>query len=375
MDRLLILAQVSLGMLGVLGVATSLPSAWPDHLLRVTVALLLTVLVARVSPQRVVKLSPIFYVAVLALLALVLVIGITPEGSDSRRWLLLGRFTLQPSELMKVAVIAYLTSFFYNHLGNWQIWRPMLVMGLAVGLIIAEPNVSTAVFIFLLGLSVMVAAGTTIVRLLSISAAAGVIAVLIAGPYLSQFSYIGARITGFRDLWGARVDTLGDTYQADRAQHIISEAGLFGLGSGQPVSIPAAHTDMIAVSLAHALGLVGVLTLIALYVFIVLRGLSVASSLTGPGSLLAAGATTYIGGQAALNLLVASGLLPVTGVPLPFVSDGFNSLISVGIAMGFIQSAYREARRVASAPAPSSAPSSITARSRSSAPAPHRAGG
>jgi cell division protein FtsW len=342
MDRLLFLAQVSLGVLGVLGVATSSPSTWPEHLVRVAIALTLTVAVSRLSPQRVVKLSPFFYVGVLALLALVLVIGISPEGSDSRRWLLIGNFTLQPSELMKVAVIAYLTAFFHNHLGNWQIWRPMLVMGLAVGLIIAEPNVSTAIFIFLLGLSVMVAAGTTIVRLISIGAAASLIAVLIAGPYLRQFPYISARITGFRDLWGPRADTLGDTYQADRAQRIISEAGLLGLGSGQPVSIPAASTDMIAVSLAHALGLIGVLTLVALYLFIVLRGLSIASSSKGPGALLAAGASTYVGGQAALNLLVAAGLLPVTGVPLPFVSDGFNSLLSVGMAMGLIHSAYRE---------------------------------
>jgi cell division protein FtsW len=70
----------------------------------------------------------------------------------------------------------------------------------------------------------------------------------------------------------------------------------------------------------------------------------IASSLTGPGALLAVGGTTYICGQAALNLLVAAGLMPITGVPLPFVSYGFNSLISVGITMGFIQSAYRSSR-------------------------------
>jgi cell division protein FtsW len=102
---------------------------------------------------------------------------------------------------------------------------------------------------------------------------------------------------------------------------------------------------MIAVSIGHSLGLLGMLTVVALYVVIAVRGIRIAGSLSGPGSLLAAGATAYICGQASLNLLVAAGLLPVTGVPLPFVSYGMNSLISVAIAMGFIHSAHRQAHQ------------------------------
>jgi len=344
-DPLLIATQLILGVLGVVGVAASAPEVWVEHLLRVGLGLVLTVLVARISPQRVVKLSPYAYVGVLLLLAAVLVVGVAPAGSDSKRWLLVGGFTLQPSELMKVTVIAYLTAFFYNHLGDWQIWRPMVVTGLAVGLIIAEPNVSTALFIFLLAFAIMLAAGTTILRLLSISTAAAVIAVLIAGPYLSQFSYIGERLVGFSDLWGARAQAQEESYQALQAQYALERAGLFGIGPGRPLYVPEADTDMIAVAIGHALGLVGIATLFALYLFLAVRGIQIAKSLSGPGSLLAAGATAYICGQAALNLLVAAGLLPVTGVPLPFVSYGLNSLISVGVAMGFLHSAYRSARR------------------------------
>ena len=341
MDPLLVFTQLILGTLGVLGVATSAPELWPAHLLRVLAGLALTALVSRISPQRVVRLSPYAYVSVLILLAAVLIVGISPEGSDAKRWLDLGFFTLQPSELMKVTVIAYLTAFFYNHLGDWQIWRPMVVMGLAAGLIVAEPDVSTAGFIFLLAFAIMLAAGTTIARLVSISTAAALIAVLVAGPYLSQFSYIGERFEGFSDLWGTQEQAQTESYQAVQAQRTLVRAGLFGVGPGEIIRVPEADTDMIAISVAHALGLLGVATLFALYLFIAWRGLGIASSLTGPGSLLAAGATAYICGQAALNLLVASGLVPVTGIPLPFVSYGQNSLFSVAIAMGFIHSAYR----------------------------------
>ena len=343
MDRLLVFVQLTLGALGVLGVATSAPSSWPSHLARVLLALVVTIVVSKIPPRAVVRMSPYAYGGVLLLLLAVLVVGASPAGSDSKRWLLVGGFALQPSELMKVTVIAYLTAFFYNHLGNWQIWRPMVVMGFAAGAIVAEPDVSTAAFIFALAFAIMLAAGTTLVRLLSISTAAALIAVLVAGPYLSQFSYIGERITGFSDLWGAQAQAQTASYQALQAQRTLTRAGLFGVGPGRPIAVPEADTDMVSISIGHSLGLVGVAIMFALYLIVAVRGTRVAAAISGPGSLLAAGATAYICGQAALNLLVASGLLPVTGIPLPFVSYGLNSLLSVGVAMGFIHIAYRQA--------------------------------
>ena len=345
MDPLLLAAQLTLGVLGVVGVAAATPGEWQAHLARVLIALVVTALVARVTPQRIVKLSPVFCVAVLGLLVAVLFFGVAPDGSVARRWLDLHFFVLQPSELMKVAVIGYLTAFFYNHPENWQIWRPMLIVGLAVGLIAAEPNISTALFILLLGLAVMVAAGTSLKRLLGVGVPALLIAAVLAVPYLNtQYSYIGERFTGFLDRRGAQELTQDAGYQAAQAEQHLKRGGFFGIGTGQPFYLPAHNTDMIAISIGRSLGLVGTTTLFALYLLIALRGVKIASSMGGPGAILAAGATTYICGQAALNLLVAGGLLPVTGVPLPFVSHGFNSLISVGMAMGLIQSAYRSTR-------------------------------
>ncbi len=348
MDRFLLFAQICLGALGIVGIAVASPELWDEQTLRVIVALAMTIIVARIPVDVVMKLSPFAYIVLLFLLVLVLFIGVSPENSDSQRWLPIGPVTFQPSEMMKVAVIAYLTAFFYNHMGNWQIWRPMLVIGLAAGLIVLEPDFSTAAFLFILAFAIMLAAGTTLFRLLSISLAAAVIAVVLVSGYVDDTSYVTKRFNSWKELVINGSDTATNdpnlSFQAQRAMAALQEAGFFGLGTSGGVGVPEADTDMIAIAIAQALGFVGIFILFAMYFTIAGRGLKIASVLEGPGSLLAAGATIYICGQASLNLLVASGLFPITGVPLPFVSYGLNSLLSVGIAMGFIHAAYRQAR-------------------------------
>jgi cell division protein FtsW (lipid II flippase) len=207
-----------------------------------------------------------------------------------------------------------------------------------------QPDISTALLLFALAFAIMLAAGTSLGRLVSISLSAAMVAVVVGGPYLAQYSYLADRITGFADLWGDQVDVQGTSFQASRARVALAQAGIVGIGPGRPVRVPERDTDMIAVSVGQSLGLIGMITLVSCYVLLVARGLKIAGAARGPGSLLAAGACAYIGGQAALNLLVAAGLLPITGVPLPFVSYGLNSLVSVSIAMGFLHAAFREAR-------------------------------
>jgi cell division protein FtsW len=346
MDSLLIFTQLLLSALGVLGVATGSGEFIPlrEQLISIGIALFITFLVSRFSPKLIIKLSPFAYVSVLVMLVLVLIIGVSPDGSDSKRWLGFMGFTIQPSELMKVTVIAYLTAFFYNHLGRWELWRPIVVIGVATALIMLEPNVSTTLFIFALSFTIMVAAGTSFARLFSISAAAALIAVVIAVPYLSQYPYVWERFTNHFSKDQAAIAQDGG-YQASQAERALDRAGFFGIGPGRPVRVPEAYTDMVAIPIGQALGLTGIASLIIAYMIIAVRGIRIASLHHGPGSLLAAGATAYICGQAALNLLVSSGLFPITGVVLPFVSHGLNNLISVSIAMGFLHSAYRQFRK------------------------------
>lgn len=346
MDRFLLISQVALAVFGIVGVSMGAPELWQEHSIRVGVALLLTLAVALVSPRVVVRFSPFIYFSVLTLLVLVLFIGASPDGSESHRWLLIGGFSLQPSELMKVAVIAYLSAFFYNHLGNWNLWRPMLIIGLAVGLIILEPDVSTSLFVFALAITIMVAAGTTVLRVITVGAIAALIAFMLVGGYLGQYDYLGQRFEAYLDLWQGKEHVSSISYQPWRAQQVLRKAGIFGEGTGRPLySMPEAETDMVAISIGWSLGLLGIVSMFAFYFVIAWRGLQIASILEGPGALICVGATTYICGQAALNLLVATGLFPVTGIPLPFVSYGMNSLISIAIAFGFLQSGYRQAKR------------------------------
>ncbi len=346
MDRTLLFVQLALGALGVVGVAAGEPSAAFEQGTRVALAVLLTVAVSRLSPRAITRLSPYLFVGTLLLLVAVLAVGISPEGSESKRWLDIGGFTLQPSEFMKIAVIAYLTAFFHNHLGDWQIWRPMVVIGLAVAAIVAQPNLSTGLFIFVLAFAVMVMAGISATRLVSISLAAALIGVLLGGSYLSQFSYMKDRLVGYADLWGSQELAQGEAYQASRAREAMAKGGLTGIGPGRAVAVPEVETDFVSVAIAQALGLFGVAALVTLYLVLASRGIAIARSVTGPPALLAGGAVAYVCGQAAVNLLVASGLFPVTGLPLPGVSYGFNSLLSVGIAFGFIHVAYRQATAV-----------------------------
>ena len=344
MDSLLIFTQLLLSALGVLGVATGSGDVIQlrEQLINIFVALLITFLVSRLSPKTIIKLSPLAYSSVLVMLVLVLIIGISPDGSDSKRWLSLPLgFTIQPSELMKVTVIAYLTAFFYNHLGRWELWRPIAVIGVATALIMLEPNFSTTFFIFALAFTIMIAAGTSLGRLFSIGMAAALIATVIMVPYLMQYPYVFERLAAhFSSDKAAIAQDSG--YQASQAERTLDRAGFFGIGPGRPVRIPEAETDMVAVSIGQALGLTGIASLIIAYLIIAIRGIRIASLHHGPGSLLAAGATAYICGQAALNLLVSSGIFPITGVVLPFVSHGLNNLVSVSIAMGFLHSAYRQ---------------------------------
>ena len=344
MDPLLLTLQLLLSALGVLGVAAAVPEAALEQAGRALLGLVLVLAVARVPSRTIVRFAPAAYFVTVALLLLVLLAGVAPEGLQARRWLAVGTVTLQPSELMKVVVIAYLAAFFHNHLGDWHIWRPMVVVGIAAGLIVAQPNVSTALFLFALAFAIMVAAGTSLQRLLAIGTAAAVVAVLVGAPYLAQLGYLGDRLVGFRDMLRGEADVLGSGFQADRARAALQAAGVLGIGPGRPVRVPEAHTDMVAVAVGQSLGLVGMTVLVVAFVLLVGRTFRIAAAARGPAALLAAGAGLYIGGQASLNLLVAAGLLPVTGVPLPLVSYGLNSLLSVAVALGFVHAAFREAR-------------------------------
>ncbi len=224
MDPVLLTIQLLLGALGILGVATGDPAVLTEHAGRFLGALLLTVLVSFIRPRTVVKLSPAIYVSLLLMLVLVLFIGVSPEGSQSNRWLLIGGFTFQPSELMKVAVIAYLAAFFHNHFDRTPIWKPTAVIGLACGLIILQPDLGTSVFVFLLALGIMFIGPVPAQKVFAVGGLTVVVGVMFGSLFLSDFTYFADRIDSFFDLHGDQSLAQDVSFQAVQARRILDDA-------------------------------------------------------------------------------------------------------------------------------------------------------
>jgi cell division protein FtsW len=344
-DPLLLRLQLLLAALGVLGVAAAEPAALGEQIARAALGVLVVFVTAAIPTRIVIRYASLAYGFGFLLLILVLIpgVGITPDGLRAQRWIAVGPVALQPAEFMKVIVIAYLAAFFHHHVGRWQIWRPIVITTVAAVPIVVQPNVSSALFLFGLAYAMVIFAGTNSQRLIAIGIMTALVIAVAGGPYLDRLEYVGDRVDGFWALLrGER--NVEVNYQPERARLAIREAGAFGIGPGRPVRVPAAATDMIAIAIAQSLGLPGVTALVIGFALLVARILAIARRARGPAALLAGGAAAYVGAQASLNLLVAVGLLPVTGVPLPLVSYGLNSLLSVSIALGFVHASYREAR-------------------------------
>ncbi|AEB12183.1 FtsW/RodA/SpoVE family cell cycle protein [Marinithermus hydrothermalis] len=344
MDPLLALAQLLLVGFSLLGVVTAAPELFQEHALRIGVALLVTVAAALVSPKLVVRLARPFYLLVLVLLIAVLIWGEGPEGV--RRWLYLGGIAFQPSELMKLAMVAYLASFFDQHGPDYPVIGPILAVGLAVGLIALEPDFSTAVFHLFIAIFLLLVIGVPWRRLIAIGLFTSVLAVSLQGLYLSRFRYVKERFLSFLAQLNQTADPQAEGFQTNQALEAVLQGGLFGQGPGGPMPfVPAGHNDMIFAAIAFSGGWLAAAVLVLTYGLIFARGMQIAAHSHGAVSVLALGLTAVITVQAAINIGVTLGFLPVTGVALPFVSYGGSATVATGIAFGLLHSTARAALR------------------------------
>jgi cell division protein FtsW len=270
---------------------------------------------------------------------LVAVLALGTEVNGARRWLSTGVIDFQPSELAKLAVALWVAGLLARRpaptsLG--ELLRPLgLVVGLACGLILVEPDLGTAIAIAVMTSAMLVAAGTRLRVLLS---AAGIgAAIVLAAIWLEP--YRRARLFSFLDPWQ---DPDGAGFQSVQAMIALGSGGFFGVGLGESVQkvyyLPEASTDMIFAIVGEELGLFGSLAVIAAFALFGYVGFNVALRCRDPfGKVLATGITALICGQAALNMSAVLGLLPLTGIPLPFVSYGGSSLVialtSVGVLL------------------------------------------
>jgi cell division protein FtsW len=276
-------------------------------------------------------LSPVLVLGSITLLLAVLAIGYTANGA--RRWLQVGPAVFQPSELAKLALVVFAAAYLAGRPAPRTLGELIKPLGLVVGvvwvLLLAQPDLGTAITIAVMIGGVLVVSGVP-GRLLA-TAGGLCVAFVLAAAWFEP--YRRARLLTFLNPWD---DAQGAGYQPVQAMLALASGGIFGEGLGQSVSkanyLPEAHTDMIFAIIGEELGLVGATALIAAYAAFAYAGFRVALGCRDPfGKRLAAGITTLVCGQALINLAAVMGAAPLTGVTLPFVSYGGSSLV-VGLA-------------------------------------------
>jgi cell division protein FtsW len=293
--------------------------------------LVLMVVVSRIDYRILRQLAPVLVVTSLALLLGVLALGQAVNGA--RRWISVGPAVFQPSELAKLALAIWAAGYLTRKRPPQtlkQLWRPIgLLTAVFCALLLAEPDLGTAIAIMLMLAAMLLVAGTPVRTL---GSGLGIAAVLsLAAVWFEP--YRRARLFSFINPWH---DAQGAGYQTVQAIIGLGSGGIFGRGLGQSIEkanfLPEAHTDMIFAIIGEELGLVGATMVILAYAAFAYAGLRIALGCKDPfGKRLAAGLTVLVCGQAAINLAAVMGLAPLTGIPLPFVSYGGSSLV-VGLA-------------------------------------------
>jgi rod shape determining protein RodA len=309
-----------------------------SHLIRFVLFLVMALIMSR-FPQELVKWAAFpIYAAVLILLMLVEALGAI--GGGSQRWLDLGFIVLQPSELMKPAIVLVLSRF-YGSLpaGMISSWRGLLpaglLMALPAGLVLIQPDLGTGLAICFGGLVIMFLAGLPL-RWFLMGGGAGMIVAPIAYFFVLH-DYQRRRVTTFMD---PESDPLGAGYHITQSKIAIGSGGIFGKGFGNGSQshlnyLPEPHTDFVFATMAEEWGLIGGLFVIGVFAIVLHWGTQVAlRSRDRFARLLAAGMTATIFFYVAINLMMVMGLAPVVGIPLPFMSHGGSSMMTNMICVG-----------------------------------------
>ena len=298
------------------------------------------VFVASIDYRRLVRAAPLFYVLGLGGLVAVFVLGRTVSGA--RRWLFVGPMSVQPSELFKLCFVLMavwlLTSRWAQPVGKTVLVMAAPLAIVPAVLIVKQPDLGTALLLFPVLIALLVAAGMQM-RLLGGLALTGVAAAPLAWLVLKD--YQRERLLVFLDPFR---DPLGSAYNVIQAKIAIGSGQLLGKGvAGATQSrlsfLPERHTDFIFAVFAETWGFVGCLVLLTCYALLLLRGFDIAASTREPvGRLVALGVTALVATQVLVNVGMVTGLIPVVGIPLPFMSYGGSSMVVSMMALGLLLS-------------------------------------
>ena len=332
-----------------------------DHGRNMLIAAGIMLVVAQVPPQRLMSLAVPLYAVGVALLLAVALFGITKKGAT--RWVNVG-VVIQPSELLKIATPLMLAWWFHRREGQT---RPVdfaiafALLAVPVGLIIKQPDLGTALLVMAAGLAVIFFAGLPWKLVLPPVLIGAVVVVLILS-FETELCADGVDWVVLHEYQRQRVctlldptrDPLGKGFHILQGMIAIGSGGVSGKGFMQGTQthlefIPERTTDFIFAAFSEEFGLIGNLALLAGFTFLILRGLLIAAD--GPtlfARLLAAALTTIFFTYAFVNMGMVSGILPVVGVPLPFISYGGTAMVTLGLALGMMQSVSKSRRLIQS---------------------------
>ena len=352
-----VLVLAGMGLLAMYSSGFDHGTRFVDHGRNMLIAAGIMFVVAQIPPQRLMSLAVPVYTVGVALLVAVALFGITKKGAQ--RWVNVG-VVIQPSELLKIATPLMLAWWFHRREGQT---RPIdfvgafMLLAIPVGLIMKQPDLGTALLVMAAGLAVIFFAGLPWKVVLP-PVIIGLVGIALIVAYETQLCADGLDWRVLHEYQRQRVctlldptrDPLGKGFHILQGMIAIGSGGMYGKGFMQGTQthlefIPERTTDFIFAAFSEEFGLAGNLTLIVCFTFLILRGLMIAADAPTLFARLLAGAlTTIFFTYAFVNMGMVSGILPVVGVPLPFISYGGTAMVTLGLALGMLMSIARAKR-------------------------------
>ncbi len=355
MNLVLFISVIAISIFGLIMV-TSSSYIWAEYrfddpykfmksqLLFFLIGSVIMVVVSKIDYHLYYKYANKIFIAIFILLILVLIPGIGTVRNGSRSWFGIGGLGVQPSEFMKLSLIIFISKYMVKNNRNLRSIKkgvlPILGLVLLVfGIIMLEPDFGTGMIIMMIAMGLFFVGNVNMkfFAALGILGVIGITVLIIIAPYRLE------RILSFINPWS---DPLGSGFQIIQSLYAIGPGGIFGYGLGNSRQkhfyLPEPQTDFIFSIISEEFGFLGCIIVVTLFLFIIITGLKIAKKCSDMfGKFLSFGITFWIAFQAILNLMVVVGLIPVTGVTLPFLSYGGSSLLILMTSVGVLLNVSR----------------------------------
>jgi rod shape determining protein RodA len=358
---LILLGLAATGFFTFLSSSQNTPVLITDELRNLALSFVVMWIVSRIPPKWLEMGAVWIYSIGIALLIAVAVFGLIKKGA--RRWINLG-IVIQPSELMKIAMPLMLAWYFQKREGIQNAWDyavAAIILAIPVFLIARQPDLGTALLVFAAGLYAIILAGLPWKWILPFIAlgVVGILLIIIFGSTICAQDVVWPLVHNYQKnrictLLDPSSDPLGKGFHTIQSMIAIGSGGLFGKGWFQGTQahlefIPEKHTDFVFAVFSEEFGFIGNLVLLGLFFALIKRGLAISASAPNLFTrLLGASVTMIFFTYAFVNIGMVSGLLPVVGVPLPFISYGGTALVTLGFGAGILMSIHRHRRLVQS---------------------------